>query len=261
MAIKQFVKFLSLLFIFSYVLCWDYKKGGEDWNMNYCNNNTEQQSPIALATSDTRTFTPPFYLFPRFKNPLTLTYNDLEWTFRLENNFGFIYTIEPFSIVHGLTFECKFLEFHAPAEHIIDGKHYSVEMQIHTTFSNGNALPKCTDATFSFFFNTTQGKDNAFLAQFLTKLDKNGTKVDVNFDELIPLDAVNKYTIYSYRGSHTVPNCDPNVNWYLMVPPMDISAAQLKLFNDRWRNNPKFADGHGNNRHTKAQNTTVFRYP
>ena len=261
MVTKPYLLLLAILSLIIFATAWDHRKGGDDWNFKYCNQvSDDQQSPIVVDSASTRAFTPPYYLFPRLKTPATLTYIDLGWTFRLVNSIGYIYTIEPFTIVHGLTFKCKYVEFHAPAEHVIDGRHYPLEMQIYADFDSGAAVPKCTEAAFSFFFNTTHGKDNPFFSQFLGRITKNETVMDISFDYLLPPDVVTKYSIFSYRGSKTSPNCEPNVNWYLMDPPLDISPAQLKVFNDRWLNNPSFG-GRGNNRFTKPRNATVFRYP
>ncbi len=253
-----FATILSLLFCLT--LAWDYRKGGDDWDFKSCNDLNEQQSPIQLDTSQARSFLPPFYLFPRVRTPIQLKYVDYGWTLKLEGDCGYMYTVEPLRIVHGLTFGCRNIEFHAPAEHTIDGKSYALEMQIYMTFVNGAAVPVRREAAFSFFFEAST-TDNPFLAQFVNKLTTNNTVIDVSFDSLFQPDMLTKEKLYSYRGSRTSPNCGPTVNWYLILPAMQISPAQLKVFTARWQDNPNFAGGRGNNRNAKPQNITVFRYP
>eukprot|EP00829_Urostomides_striatus_P007095 TRINITY_DN1777_c0_g1_i1.p2 TRINITY_DN1777_c0_g1~~TRINITY_DN1777_c0_g1_i1.p2 ORF type:complete len:197 (+),score=47.14 TRINITY_DN1777_c0_g1_i1:1-591(+) len=157
-----------------YGLEWNYINGGDDWNFSMCNNNTSQQSPIRINSSNLRPSTPPFYLFPRFRDPIKMKYVNYGWTFRLEGDCGFIYTIEPFTIVHGMTFNIQYIEFHAPAEHTFDSNTYPLEMQIYMNYASGTAVPLLTQAAISFFF-TVGDRSNAFLNQFLGKITENNT--------------------------------------------------------------------------------------
>jgi hypothetical protein len=48
------------------------------------------------------------------------------------------------------------------------------------------------------------------------------------------------------------------VEWLVVNDPQPISAAQLKIFQDWWQNDPKFSSGKGNNRNPKPLGTRTL---
>lgn len=249
---------LSLLLVS--INAWNYMQNGRDWDFAYCNDGTVQQAPIVIKLDDTKDFTPPFYFFPTIHDTTKVVYTDLGWTFRLSFSDEYVYTATPFKIFHGAMFELKHFEFHAPSEHKIGDIQYPLEMQLYGNFTEGTTSI-CKEIAISFLFENT-GKNNTFLNQFLNKINKNGESFDITLKELLPIDAVTKHRFFSYRGTKTVPYCEPAVCWYVLTPALDISPTQLKEFDRRWKDNKKFANGNGNNRvtYTKKDFTNVFRY-
>jgi carbonic anhydrase len=57
-----------------------------------------------------------------------------------------------------------------------------------------------------------------------------------------------KLVYFAYEGSSTVPDCEENINWYVMEDEIPMSAEQLEFFDKKWKLNTTFANGNGNNR-------------
>ncbi|MCU7865592.1 MAG: carbonic anhydrase family protein, partial [Candidatus Thiodiazotropha sp. (ex Lucinoma borealis)] len=50
--------------------------------------------------------------------------------------------------------------------------------------------------------------------------------VTINATELLPSD----HQVFHYSGSLTTPPCSENVNWFVMKTPVEVSDAQVILF-------------------------------
>jgi carbonic anhydrase len=149
---------------------------------------------------------------------------------------------EPGSTVNvdGKTFDFKQIHFHTPAEHLIDGITYPMEMHVVNTLA-GQAEEDTTEyLVFSFLFK--MGKENKFIKEFIDLIpgDKNESEDistgTVNLKDLMTYNpAYNpKKTLKSYffyKGSLTTPPYTESVNWFVMKTIIDASPVQIQQIN------------------------------
>ncbi len=149
---------------------------------------------------------------------------------------------EPGSTVHvdDKIFEFKQIHFHTPAEHLIDGITYPMEMHVVNTLA-GQAEEETTEyLVFSFLFR--MGKENEFIKEFIDLIpgDKNESEDistgTVNLRNLItynpaynPKEVMKSY--FFYKGSLTTPPYTESVNWYVMKTIIDASPDQIQQIN------------------------------
>ena len=130
------------------------------------------------------------------------------------------------------TFDFKQIHFHTPAEHLIDGITYPMEMHVVNTLA-GQAEEDTTEyLVFSFLFK--MGKENEFIKEFIGLIpgDKNESEDistgTVNLRNIItynpaynPKEVMKSY--FFYKGSLTTPPYTESVNWYVMKTIIDAS--------------------------------------
>jgi len=134
-------------------------------------------------------------------------------------------------------FKAVQFHFHCPAEHKIDGVHYSSEMHIVQAREDGML------AVFGIMFKV--GAENAFLKSIgWNEPPAKGQTVKI-------AGAVNPYEAfkdvlsgeyYHYQGSLTTPPLSEVVTWFVFATPVEMSQAQLdafkKLYPDPANNRP-----------------------
>ena len=142
--------------------------------------------------------------------------------------------------VDGKIFEFKQIHFHTPAEHLIDGITYPMEMHVVNTLA-GQAEEDTTEyLVFSFLFK--MGKENEFIKEFIDLIpgDKNESEDistgTVNLRNIItynpaynPKEVMKSY--FFYKGSLTTPPYTESVNWYVMKTIIDASPDQIQQIN------------------------------
>lgn len=163
-------------------------------------------------------------------------------------NWGYLYATTVDGNLYG--YDASYFEFHAPAEHQIEGNTYDLEMQFVFKIKSEFTTYTRDTAIFSILFKKD---DNAPVDIFNTI---NPNTLDTNFNLNIS-NIMGKYVntplvYYTYKGSKTSPNCDQLVNWYVYANSLMISTNDLKKFTQYWADNLNFANGTGNNR--KIQN-------
>jgi carbonic anhydrase len=126
----------------------------------------------------------------------------------------------------GKTYELLQYHFHAPSEHLIDGKSYPLE--VHLVHKNEAGDLAVVGVMFE------PGEDNIALQEIWRHLPKQAgdpvavADVAVNAYDLLPPDR--RY--HRYMGSLTTPPCSEGVNWHVMRTPLKASARQIKAFID-----------------------------
>ncbi|KAF4041831.1 Eukaryotic-type carbonic anhydrase [Phytophthora infestans] len=119
--------------------------------------------------------------------------------------------------------------FHAPSEHTVNGKARAMELHLVHQAEDGSL------AVVGVFF--TEGKENAFLAQFWDEISTlNPKKHDhVALGQIVGGDELNSLLegrIFRYKGSLTTPPYSEGVEWAVVSDMLEASPEQL----ERYRN-------------------------
>jgi carbonic anhydrase len=182
------------------------------------------QSPIAIDTRD-------------------LTVSDTmgkivyhKTSFEVENN-GHTIELAPVAagnliILDGETFALQQFHFHAPSEHLIDGRSFAMELHLVHKDSQGRL------AVVGMMI--TQGERNETLGEIFENLPPEITgegsvrrEVEINLGELFTdLDGM-----YQYEGSLTTPPCTEGVKWNIATGSIEMSSSQIEAFRALYRGN------------------------
>ena len=122
--------------------------------------------------------------------------------------------------------------FHAPSEHVINGKTYPAELHFVHIRPDGKM------AVLGVLFE--EGATNKSLQTILNNVSKESsehraeTGVTLNPKSLLP-KTLSKF--YTYAGSLTTPPCSEGVNWYVLANPVTISSSQLAQLEELYKDN------------------------
>jgi len=241
-------------------LSFNYHQRGQDWVEG---SNCLEQSPIDIVPEDAipSDSTMKMELFWTDHDLVGLQVADMGNTLQVNGAFSKLYGTD----VDGGVYEYEAVQFHfhAPAEHTIRGEFYDLELHIVHQITprcakrNGSNV-KRNLAVVGIFFDLDEdpnAKPNPFIESL--KLHNLGQNISMNMNELLGKDFTNHSDFYGYKGSLTVPPCSANANWFVMEKPLKITPQQLEHFNLRWKDNPHYAGGHGNNRPVQPLNGRV----
>jgi len=142
--------------------------------------------------------------------------------------------------VDGKIFEFKQIHFHTPAEHLIDGITYPMEMHVVNTLVGQTEEETTEYLVLSFLFK--MGKENKFIDEFIRLIpgvkdeSEDVSTGTVNLRKLIDNNpdynrekVLNSY--FSYKGSLTTPPYTESVNWFVMNTIIDASPEQIQQIN------------------------------
>ncbi|MBS0340981.1 MAG: carbonic anhydrase family protein [Proteobacteria bacterium] len=118
--------------------------------------------------------------------------------------------------------------FHTPSEHHLNGKTFPMEMHLVNKDSSGRLT------VVGVFIK--QGSKNDALARLwdrLSALDTAQKAEEVDLGALMPAS----HEALLYAGSLTTPPCSEDVNWIVMVQPIEMSGQQIQAFQKLFRNN------------------------
>ena len=124
--------------------------------------------------------------------------------------------------VGGKRYELLQFHFHTPSEHVVNARHFPLEMHLVHKSAEGHL------AVVGVFMQA--GSANIAMQEIWDHLPgskagpKTIAKVAINPRDLLPSDR--RY--YRYMGSLTTPPCSEGVNWYVMQQPVDVSIAQIQ---------------------------------
>jgi carbonic anhydrase len=216
---------------------WDYKQQGKDWD-NICPFGPIQ-SPVRINSDEIHVasqcliekyFPLEFQYFP-----ITTRGRFTKRVYILHGEYGKMLVYPPLQ-KEARVFESVQFHFHAPSEHIIDSESYDLEMHlVHKDMKKGTI-----NAVLGFLFKKT-GNPSPFIQQAIDSLEK---PVEIDMNRLLDKDP----QVYFYQGSLTTPPCSENILWFLCSRVYEIDEKQYKFFASRWKDNPGFASGQGNNR-------------
>jgi carbonic anhydrase len=237
--------------------CWTYCAGGDDWTCETCDG--DQQSPIAITNCSA------------IAEPLQLKLGCAAYNATVTNTGTTVqYQVTcPTEANHlgsftqgGTTHYVRYLRFHAPAEHQVQGKVYEMEMELVAYSCVDPCEDCCPTAVLSVFWE--QGCDSSFLNSvewgcelFRTLLLPKGD----NCDELvyrcvcqINLQWLNQLvcpSYYRYDGSLTAPPCSQPVERFILCRPQQLSACQLWAFHKLLCYLPRTKNADGSHRNSR----------
>lgn len=196
---------------------WAYKgaQGPEHWgdlSTEYASCSTgRMQSPIDLAEADTNGAVD--YSVDYKATPLTILNNGHTVQVNMEAGGKLM--------ASGVAFDLAQIHFHAPSEHVVQGKHYPLEAHFVHKSADG------TLAVLGVFIE--EGADNAALAAIIDHLPqeksepKTFSETQIDPNNLLPENR----NIYRYAGSLTTPPCSEGVKWHVLSSPVTASKEQI----------------------------------
>jgi len=188
----------------------------------------KNQSPINIQRNAThcvkegedwaRKYTVHRYYMPNIWRAVTYTAGPAANTFKA--HFGAIKVGGSCASCEGTMYRAIGFSFKTPAEHLVHGKQYPLEVQI---------LHQREDKTEDYVVNSVffyQQPDGGFPNSFIAAASPSNK----NTDTLIDLSALREAfhgEYFHYKGSQTSPPCAENVHWNIYRTPLGITADQL----------------------------------
>ncbi len=209
---------------------WHYVNGDstEQWgklsaSYSLCNKGTHQ-SPIDIGTvypyrlerignaSRLARVDPPRLRFVMYPTLLEVT--------REANGMRVHVTSGSYTRVNRQRYELTEVQFHTPAEHLVNGHRYPAELQM--IHRHNNAL-----AIFSVFLEA--GTANDTLQEIINSAPENAGDTRGSrhhrIDTALLLPGDKGY--YQYQGSLSTPPCSEDITWFVMKKPIQASRQQL----------------------------------
>jgi len=123
--------------------------------------------------------------------------------------------------IDGKKFAMKWVTFHTPSEHHVDGAPYAMEAQI---------LHQADDGTYTMvgvFFE--EGYSNAAVTN-IWEFISSTTGEEVSVRKLVDLAFLLSFdrSYYRYSGSLSTPPCTENILWTVLERPIGVTAAQVE---------------------------------
>lgn len=125
----------------------------------------------------------------------------------------------------GIEFDLAQFHFHAPSEHMINGRQFPMEMHL---------VHKSADGQLAVVgLMIQEGQDNEGFADLIANLpaeanEETHTDAHLIVDALLPKNRVT----YRYSGSLTTPPCSEGVRWNFLTTPIELSREQIERFRD-----------------------------
>ena len=227
----------------------DYRKNGDDWP-GICKSGMGQ-SPISIAKYQKANKS---VLKLHYKKPSgVIKWNGSSYVLNNDEKESKVTfkDIKPKPPVN-IDYTLKSVVFRTPAEHVVEGKHYDVEMQfIHE--SSDNKL-KRNNLIISVFGKKSRNKKK--IEDWWSNIQLNGkSKSDIEgIDKLV----IRLKDYFFYEGSQTVPNCVENVNWIVTSKPLHVDERFINSLQRKFcvKDFPK-----GNARNIKTDNERqIYHY-
>ncbi|OJG98145.1 hypothetical protein RV18_GL003462 [Enterococcus termitis] len=174
------------------------------------------QSPIDIPSSAATEMTD--------KGDITIDYSS-KITKAENNGHSIQLTDSGTAVINQRNFELTQFHFHAESEHTIDGKHYPMEAHFVNQAQDGRI------AVIGVFFEI--GQENKGFQEVLDDVKKQADDEITDIQTMFP---ENK-SYYHYLGSLTTPPLSENVEWYVMKNPVEVSAEQIKEFQEFYDHN------------------------
>lgn len=134
-------------------------------------------------------------------------------------------------LVDGVEYALAQMHYHAPSEHVVNGKPALAEVHF---------VHKATDGSLTVIgvlIEAGSSENQAwapFVAALNTAVDAK-TTTTLDWAALLPNDLMT----YRYRGSLTTPPCTEGVNWMVLQTPLVLSEAQVAAFTAAYSGNAR----------------------
>lgn len=131
-------------------------------------------------------------------------------------------------VLDGKTYMLQQFHFHAPGEHLFDGKTFA--MELHLVHKNSSGDMAVIGAMI------TEGARNETLGEVFDNLpasEEHRPEVQVNLAGLFP----DGWEAYRYDGSLTTPPCTEGVRWTVCTLPITMSHSQIDAFRSLYDGN------------------------
>lgn len=126
--------------------------------------------------------------------------------------------------VDGQSYQLAQFHFHAPSEHVIDGKPAAMELHlVHKNAAGGLAVVGVM---------IEEGAENSALAAVIDHMPKTAGEPEAVADTTVDAAALlpSDRSYWRYDGSLTTPPCSEGVKWHVMKSSIQASAAQIAAF-------------------------------
>lgn len=174
-----------------------------------------QQSPISIAKA------------AKAELPeIEADYKDVELTVERKPNFLALHYPEGSILKWGeKTYQLQRIVFHTPAEHIVNGRKFDLEVQLEHKAEDGSRL--------NLSVMLKRGFSNAGLNPLLTNIPRSDTPEEplivegAFFTPQVLLPANLDY--YTYTGSDTLAPCTEGVEWIILKSYVELGGEQLNV--------------------------------
>ena len=230
--------------------------GGDEWKTAFSDCGKTNQSPINIVTASTNNAGSSSN---NFLVQLRTNLKNISFTIghAVTTTGQFSTVTTPSSLAVSSSWTNKNFHVHAPAEHTINGVQGDAEVHfVHQISGSSNSTYQYV--VIGIIFKQTAGNPINFFNNW--SIRANGTTVSFNMSQAFTTELLKNNGFYTYFGSFTTPPCTETVKFFILDTMQDISAAQLKVLNDLFKNNVAFANGKGNNRNVQPLNGRVVTY-
>eukprot|EP00828_Plagiopyla_frontata_P004752 TRINITY_DN11793_c0_g1_i3.p1 TRINITY_DN11793_c0_g1~~TRINITY_DN11793_c0_g1_i3.p1 ORF type:complete len:226 (-),score=17.02 TRINITY_DN11793_c0_g1_i3:88-765(-) len=189
---------------------------------------------------------------------LIATYENTTLILNNGQGFGDIYAVDPAGGMWG--YQAQSIKFRCESEHIFNGTHYPLEIQIGCQQTLKRAInPDHQLMIISIFFEEKSEQSNSSFLHTIIQANKtNSSAFILDLNPLLNLTTSNFMDYWSYFGSNTEPYCSQTYIWYVMRQTFEANPEQIQFFRDQYYNQPKFK-GQGNYRNVDNGRSTDIK--
>ena len=192
------------------------------------------QSPINIFTGNAKQDLSPHEFVIHFKDEISAVEN-LGHTIQLDFAKGSTISF------HDITYSFRQIHFHTPAEHLIDGITYPMELHI-VCSTEDKASPSYLVIALLF----KMGKENKFISHFINDVPRHEhEKASINRGAVKLADFLKLHSskelghYFHYQGSLTTPPYTEKVNWVILKTIYEASHEQVEAINKLEGNNAR----------------------
>jgi carbonic anhydrase len=142
----------------------------------------------------------------------------------------------------GHAYELKQFHFHTPAEHLVDGITYPMEIHMVHQRKEKDSTALTDYLVIGVWFKETR-TDNPFISEFLDAIpEQEGSVNEVKGDSVDVNDLFRQTTAleyYHYNGSLTTPPYSESVTWLIVKHVFEASSRQIERLNRLEGNNAR----------------------